>query len=67
MLDPLLGDAHQIAVMPVRVVGVAFEMRAQGLDAGVGVLGQVDPVVSAHGVPAKRFAGLFNALIEGRA
>jgi hypothetical protein len=27
---------------------MALEMRAQGLDAGVGVLGQVDPIVRGH-------------------
>jgi hypothetical protein len=33
----------------MRVVGVAGEMRADRLDAGVGVLSEVDPV--AHGNP----------------
>ncbi|MNT89226.1 hypothetical protein D3C72_2299250 [compost metagenome] len=67
MLDPLLGDAHQITVVPVRVVGVALEMRAQGLDAGVGILGQVDPVVRRHAAPVGRIAELFNARTEGYA
>ncbi len=49
LLHPLLGDAHQVAVVPVRVIGVAGEMGPQGLDAGVGILGQVDPVGRGHG------------------
>ncbi|MNL67428.1 hypothetical protein D3C87_1920150 [compost metagenome] len=65
LLNPLLGNAHQIAVMPMRVVGVAPEMRAQRLDAGVGILGQVDPVVSGHAAPEKRVAELLNAGVEG--
>ncbi|MNV74953.1 hypothetical protein D3C71_1682100 [compost metagenome] len=54
MLHPLLGDTHQIAVMPVRVVGMALEMRTQGLDAGIGVLGQIEPVVRSHAAPARQ-------------
>ncbi|MCY1186515.1 hypothetical protein D9M73_273940 [compost metagenome] len=65
LLDPLLGDAHQITVMPVRVVGVTYEMRAQGLDAGVGVLGQIKPVVAGHAAPSRRITQLFNALGGG--
>ena len=30
--------AHQIAVVPVRIVSVAFKMGADGFDAGVSVL-----------------------------
>jgi hypothetical protein len=67
LLHPLLGDAHQVAVVPVRIVGVPLEMRAQGLDAGVGVLGQVDPVSTRHAAPVRRIAGLFNARGAGDA
>jgi hypothetical protein len=35
-------------------------MGAQGFDAGVGVLSQVDPVVMGHAAPAKRIADLFD-------
>ncbi len=49
LLDALLGVAHQIGVVPVRVIGMALEMGAQGLDAGVGVLLQLDPVIVGHG------------------
>ncbi|MNO41766.1 hypothetical protein D3C76_319430 [compost metagenome] len=47
LLHTLLGNANQEAVVPVRVVGMPDEMRADRLDAGVGVLLEVDPV--AHG------------------
>jgi hypothetical protein len=40
----------------MRIVSVALQMRAQGLDAGVGGLGQVDPVVSGHRAPVKPIA-----------
>ncbi|MNP20615.1 hypothetical protein D3C76_1131910 [compost metagenome] len=65
LLDPLLGNAHQIAVMPVWIVGMAFKMRAQRLDAGVGVLGQIKPVVAGHAAPSRRITQLFNALGGG--
>ncbi|MNG23869.1 hypothetical protein D3C84_1085250 [compost metagenome] len=61
LLDSLLGDAHQITVMPVRIVGMALKMRAQCLDAGVGVLGEVEPVIRAHAAPVRRNSGSFNA------
>jgi hypothetical protein len=35
-------------------------MRAQGLDAGVGILGQVDPVVGGHVAPVGRIASVLN-------
>ena len=47
LLHTLLGNVNQEAVVPVRVVGMSDEMRADRLDAGVGVLLEVDPV--AHG------------------
>ena len=51
MDDPL----HIGAVVPVRVVGMVLEMGADGLDAGVGVLGEINPVGGGHGVgPGKR-------------
>jgi len=49
LLQTLLGVAHQIGVVPVRVIGMALEMGAQGLDAGLGVLLQLDPVIVGHG------------------
>ena len=49
LLQALLGVAHQIGVVPVRVIGMALEMGAQGFDAGLGVLLQLDPVIVGHG------------------
>lgn len=49
----------------VRVVGMTFEMRAQGLDAGIGILGQFNPVLRSHAAPAGRLAELFNAWAKG--
>ena len=51
LLHTGLGVADQVGVVPVRIVGVALEMRTQALDAGVGILQQVDPVVFVHGLP----------------
>jgi hypothetical protein len=48
LLHTLFGDADQEAVVPVRVVGMADEMRTDRLDAGVGVLLEVDPVAHEH-------------------
>lgn len=41
-----LDKAHPLVVMPVRIVSVPLEMRAQGLDASVGAMGQIDPTVT---------------------
>nr|VVM96027.1 hypothetical protein PS652_03038 [Pseudomonas fluorescens] len=49
LLHALFGDTDQVTVVPVRVIGVALEMRAHRLDTGVGVLGEIDPVVAGHG------------------
>jgi hypothetical protein len=38
LLNALLGKAKQIRVMPVRIVGMALEMRTQRFDFGAGVL-----------------------------
>lgn len=57
LLYALFGDAHQVAVVPMGVIRMAFEMRAQGLDAGVGVLGQVDPIVRRHTTPRRKVKG----------
>ena len=43
LLHALLGETDQVAVVPVRVVGVPLEMRADHLDAGIGILLEVDP------------------------
>src|SRR5690606_12582188 len=53
LLNALLRYPHQIAVMPMRVVSVAFKMRTNRLDAGLIVLLEVDPVGGAHGFPPK--------------
>jgi len=49
LLDALLGEADQVAFVKVRVVGVAFEMGTDRLDAGLGILLQIDPVMRTHG------------------
>ena len=38
LLHALFGEADQVAVVEVRIVGVAFEMGADRLDAGFGIL-----------------------------
>lgn len=43
LLHTLLGEADQVAVVPVRVISVALEMRTDHLDAGIGILLEVDP------------------------
>ncbi|MCY1527525.1 hypothetical protein D9M68_625930 [compost metagenome] len=48
LLHALLGKADQIAVMPMRVIGMPLEMGANGLDARFKVLVQVDPAMNAH-------------------
>lgn len=40
LLHALLGEANQIAFVPVRIVSMPFEVRAQRLNAGVGILVQ---------------------------
>ena len=57
LLHALFGHAYQVAVVPMGVIRMAFEMRAQGLDAGVGVLGQVDPIVRRHTTPRRKVKG----------
>ncbi|ANI00974.1 hypothetical protein A8L59_15200 [Pseudomonas koreensis] len=49
-LHTLLGEADQVGLMPMRIVGVRVpgEMRVQGFDAGFPVVGKVDPVT--HGL-----------------
>lgn len=37
---------------------MTFEMRAQRLDAGVSILGEVDPVANSHAAPVGRKADL---------
>ena len=48
LLHTLLGKADQVAVMPVWIVGVPLEMRADHLDAGIGILLEVDPRLRVH-------------------
>ncbi len=43
LLHALLCEADQVAVVPVRIVGMPLEMRADHLDAGIGILLEVDP------------------------
>ncbi len=49
LLNALFGEADQVAFMKMRVVGMAFEMRTDRLDAGFGILVQIDPVIGPHG------------------
>jgi len=49
LLHALFGHAHQEAVVPVRIIGMPPEMRADRLDTGVGILIKVDPVASVQG------------------
>ena len=69
LLHADLGVADQVAVVPVRIVGVALEMGAQGLDPGLGVAGQVDPVSAPHrasGLPTRWFRRRdYNAPVPG--
>ena len=55
LLHALLRHADQIAVVPVRIVGVAGEMRADGLDAVQGVAAQIYPVAVAIGHSSSSF------------
>ncbi|MCR8930852.1 hypothetical protein [Pseudomonas sp. S11A4] len=48
LLHALLGDADQKTVVPVRVVGMPFKVRANRLDASFDILGQLDPVAFFH-------------------
>jgi len=48
LLHALFGEADQVAVMEMRVVGMPFEMRTDRLDAGFGILLQIDPVIGTH-------------------
>ena len=48
LLHALLGETDQVAVVQVRVVGMALEMRADHLDAGIGILLEVDPRLRVH-------------------
>jgi len=41
LLNALFGEADQVAVMEVRVVGMTFEMRTDRLDTGLGILLQM--------------------------
>jgi hypothetical protein len=43
LLHTLFGEADQVAVVPVRVVGMPDEMRTNDLDAGIGILSEVNP------------------------
>src|SRR5690606_41376747 len=49
LLHALFGHAHQEAVVPVRIIGMPPEMRADRLNTGVGILSKVDPVASVQG------------------
>lgn len=49
LLHALLGDAHEKAVMPMRVVGMPLKMRANRFNPGIDILGQLDPVAFIHG------------------
>jgi hypothetical protein len=40
------GDTHQIAIVPVRIVRMAFKVGANCFDAGVRMLPQFQPVIS---------------------
>ena len=51
LLNALLRKADEVAVMPMRIVGMAFEMRADGLDACFGIQLQVDPAAVIHVAP----------------
>jgi hypothetical protein len=44
LLGARQGDAHQIAVMPVRVVRMPLEMGADGLNPRIRMLSQLKPV-----------------------
>ncbi len=55
LLHALLCHADQIAVVPVRIVGVAGEMRADSLDAVQGVAAQIYPVTVAIGHSSSSF------------
>ena len=66
LLNPLLGDPHQIAVVPVRVIGMALKMGTQGFDAGFIVLSQIDPVVSSHGGYPYQYSPSFITCGAGR-
>jgi hypothetical protein len=48
-LHALLGEADQVGLMPVRIVGMRMpgEMRVQGFDAGFPVVGKVDQLLMA--------------------
>ena len=47
-LHALLGKADQIGVVPMRVVGVTLKMSANRLNAGIGILLEIDPVAGVH-------------------
>ncbi|MNY56845.1 hypothetical protein D3C86_1929670 [compost metagenome] len=59
------GNAHQIAVVPVRVEGVAFKVRFDRLNTCFRMLTQLKPVV-CHTSPSSQSALLALAFLSGR-
>ncbi len=65
LLYALFGEADQVTLVKVWVVGMAFEMGTDGLDAGLAIPPQINPVVRAHGNSAKR-STLFRQVMRSR-
>ena len=58
-LHALLGKAHQVTVVPVWVISVAIKVRANGLNAGISVLLEINPVACTHvSLASKKGRGL---------
>ncbi|RMS62846.1 hypothetical protein ALP63_101166 [Pseudomonas syringae pv. aceris] len=51
LLHTLPGNAHQIAVMPMGIIGMPLKVRVQRLDACIKVASEVYPVCGRHKTP----------------
>ncbi|RMW12177.1 hypothetical protein ALO98_100852 [Pseudomonas syringae pv. tagetis] len=51
LLHTLPGNAHQITVMPMGIIGMPLKVRVQGLDACIKVASEVYPVAGRHKTP----------------
>jgi len=66
LLNALFGEADQVAVMEVRVVGMTLEVRTDRLDTGLGILLQIDPVSCTHDGSVKRKAAMLRDTVSPR-